>query len=440
MTISVVMIVKNEEKMLARCLESVKEADSIVIVDTGSEDKTVEIAKKYTDKIFHFKWCDSFCKARNFAKSKATGDWILSIDADEYLNNSFEEVRKVVENTDKDLLNVDVTSEKGSTHDFPRLFKNTKDIEWRGDIHNYLNKHPTQHSGLEIIYGYSPAHKADPDRALRILTKTVKENKDCVREKYYLAREYFYRRKWQECIDKVDAYLKVATWLAEKNEANLMKAKCYSKLGKYDKACDCAWEALKYNTNFKEAIEFIAQHMDPINKQRWQTFANGATNSGVLFVRDTHLPMDLLKAHLKVIKGLLEGYKKVDILEWGSGNSTKYFPEYLQSKGIEYTWTALEHNKDWYERVNSWNVPNVNLILADKDSKKYLKPSGKYDVIYVDGRNRVKCLQYAKKILKKGGVVLLHDAQREKYKEGFDGYKVELLDGTPAIAVLHPVL
>ncbi len=76
------MIVKNEEAMLAQCLESVKEADEIIIVDTGSKDKTREIAQKYTDKVFYLEWCDDFAKARNEARKECTGDWILSIDAD----------------------------------------------------------------------------------------------------------------------------------------------------------------------------------------------------------------------------------------------------------------------------------------------------------------------------------------------------------------------
>ena len=65
-TISLCMIVKNEEQVLARCLESVKDiVDEIVLVDTGSEDKTREIARKYTEKIYEFIWQDDFAAARN---------------------------------------------------------------------------------------------------------------------------------------------------------------------------------------------------------------------------------------------------------------------------------------------------------------------------------------------------------------------------------------
>ena len=85
-TISVCMIVKNEEAVLARCLDSLKGiADEIIIVDTGSTDKTKEIAAGYTDMLYDFTWVNDFSAARNFAFSKATMEYIYSADADEVL-------------------------------------------------------------------------------------------------------------------------------------------------------------------------------------------------------------------------------------------------------------------------------------------------------------------------------------------------------------------
>jgi len=85
MKISACLIVKNEEKYLDRCLKSIyKYVDEIIITDTGSTDKTIEIAKKYTDKIYFLKWSDDFAAARNFCQSHAAGEYILRIDADEY--------------------------------------------------------------------------------------------------------------------------------------------------------------------------------------------------------------------------------------------------------------------------------------------------------------------------------------------------------------------
>jgi glycosyltransferase involved in cell wall biosynthesis len=81
------MIVKNEEKVLARCLDSIQSiADEIIIVDTGSTDETKNIAKKYTDKIYDFTWVHDFSAARNYAFEQATMDYIYSADADEVLD------------------------------------------------------------------------------------------------------------------------------------------------------------------------------------------------------------------------------------------------------------------------------------------------------------------------------------------------------------------
>ena len=85
-TISLCMIVKNEEEVLARCLDSVKDlVEEIIIVDTGSYDKTKEIAYKYTDKVYDFLWENDFSEARNFAFSKATKDYQMWLDADDII-------------------------------------------------------------------------------------------------------------------------------------------------------------------------------------------------------------------------------------------------------------------------------------------------------------------------------------------------------------------
>lgn len=99
-TISLCMITKNEERFLEQCLNSVKElVDEVIIVDTGSTDQTKQIAKKFTNNIYDFKWCDDFSAARNESLKHATKDWILVLDADEELDQKgLEEVKKSVLN------------------------------------------------------------------------------------------------------------------------------------------------------------------------------------------------------------------------------------------------------------------------------------------------------------------------------------------------------
>ena len=85
-TVSLCMIVKDEELFLRDCLESIKNViDQIVIVDTGSRDATIDIAKEYKASIYHFKWCDDFSAARQESIKHANCDWILYLDADERL-------------------------------------------------------------------------------------------------------------------------------------------------------------------------------------------------------------------------------------------------------------------------------------------------------------------------------------------------------------------
>ena len=85
-TISLCMIVKNEEANLSKCLSSIKDiVDEIVVVDTGSNDATKEIARRFTDKVLDFDWVDDFSKARNYAFEQATKDYILWLDADDVL-------------------------------------------------------------------------------------------------------------------------------------------------------------------------------------------------------------------------------------------------------------------------------------------------------------------------------------------------------------------
>ncbi|EHJ01490.1 glycosyl transferase family 2 [Clostridium sp. DL-VIII] len=84
--LSLCMIVKDEEENLKKCLSKLTTiVDEIIIVDTGSADNTKDIAKVFTDKIYDFKWCNDFSKARNFSVSKASNDWILVLDADEFV-------------------------------------------------------------------------------------------------------------------------------------------------------------------------------------------------------------------------------------------------------------------------------------------------------------------------------------------------------------------
>lgn len=290
MKISASIIVKNEANHIEKMLSSVVGIDEIVICDTGSEDNTVELAKMWTDKVYEdYKWNDNFAEARNHVLSKCTGDWILIIDADESLETSVEELKAAVDRAEAKgfkTISCRVISNSGtSEHRQPRLFKRCPEVFWKGAIHNYLSVVEKNPEDVVIHYGYSDAHRKDPDRALRILTKVVTENSDSVREKYYLAREYWYRRDYKTALHWYDKYLEVATWLPEKTDGYLMAARCawYSREG--ERARAYCIQAIRLNPNFKEALLLMSEMTYEPSKTVWKKFADIADNSGVLFIR-----------------------------------------------------------------------------------------------------------------------------------------------------------
>lgn len=288
-TIAAVLIVKNEEELLPRCLESIKGVDEIIVCDTGSTDNTVEVAKKYTDKVFtDYEWQDHFAAARNHAKSKTACDWILSIDADEYLH-SFEELRMAVDTAETmKVYAVDVILEAESNkqhHFFPRLFKNHPVVWWEGAAHNHLTVRGEPLGNVIITYGWSPAHEKDPNRTLRILEKVTTQRDDAVREMFYLGREYFYRLDYIKCIDILTKYTEKSKFLGEKADAYLIMGRCYWQTQQGDLARHMAAQALIINPHFKEAAEFMSEIVWPQHAQQWKNMAATATNEGVLFRR-----------------------------------------------------------------------------------------------------------------------------------------------------------
>jgi glycosyltransferase involved in cell wall biosynthesis len=165
-TISACMIVKNEEKFLEKCLTSIKEqVDEIIIVDTGSTDNTIDIAKRFTDKVYFHQWENSFCKARNQALQYAKNDWIFQIDADEELiaGNGLTIRRAVVDAEDSDIVFVKIYStyangSQKSFHNLARLFRNNGKIHYEENIHeqviggtkDYFSSIMLSHYGYDI--------------------------------------------------------------------------------------------------------------------------------------------------------------------------------------------------------------------------------------------------------------------------------------------------
>ena len=196
-TLSLCMIVKNEEDVIGRCLECVSDIfDEIIVVDTGSDDKTKEIVKKYTKGLYYFKWIEDFAAARNFAFSKATKDYIMWLDADDIiLDKDKEKIKELKMNMDKSIdmvmmkYNTSFDSDGNVTFSYyrERIFKRSKNFKWIGEIHEVI---PLEGN---IIYSDAAiSHKKlknnDPKRNLRIFENMIANGKELdSRQQFYYA-------------------------------------------------------------------------------------------------------------------------------------------------------------------------------------------------------------------------------------------------------------
>ena len=148
-SISLCMIVKNEELVLGRCLDSVKNLmDEIIIVDTGSTDKTKEIASLYTNKIYDFSWINDFAAARNFSFSKATKDYIMWLDADDILlyedNKKLQQLKENLDTSvDMVIMRYNMSFDKDDkpiySFNRERLLKRSCNYTWSGQVHEAID-------------------------------------------------------------------------------------------------------------------------------------------------------------------------------------------------------------------------------------------------------------------------------------------------------------
>jgi len=211
-SLSVCLIVKNEERVLPRCLRSVQElADEIVVVDTGSSDGTVEIAQAHGARVFHYQWHDDFAAARNYAMDQATGDWVLQIDADEeFYRPDLTHLREIIQRDDIDGVHLvlrnffpspatqtdeslpDPKNYPHSVNHFPRLVRNRPHIRYSGAIHEGFREldHVLVSDVSIFHYGYAQEDERKNRRFERnreMTLKNVEANPDDPIARYYAA-------------------------------------------------------------------------------------------------------------------------------------------------------------------------------------------------------------------------------------------------------------
>ncbi len=274
--ISTCLIVKDEADYLPTCLESLKGADEIVVVDTGSTDNTRQVASTYTDKVFDYDWQDDFSAARNYAKSKATGDWIYSIDADHINETPMDEIRAEVDRIgDKHSV---AFIRLNDHHDAAWLFRNDPTIQWTGKVHETINLPATVTTSIRQSIRPREAHT---ERNLRIL----KQSPDTPRTRFYTGREYFDLGNYAEAVHHLTRYLEAPAFPAEQAEAWLTIAKAEWLQHHGDKARAACLQAIGTNPDFTEALSFMAEMTFQPLSAKWKRLAEQSTGHDVLFSR-----------------------------------------------------------------------------------------------------------------------------------------------------------
>ena len=237
MKISQAMIVKNEEKNIERALSWGKGVVSEqIVVDTGSTDRTVEIAKKMGAEVYFFPWQDDFSLAKNFAISKCRYPWIAMLDADEsFSEQDAKKMKDYIALVEKDpkvhglrtaIADIDPNGQVVSLDSTVRLFRNREDIRYRRAIHEQLcltngeDFRPANcGNNLTVLHtGYQAealSKKLKENRNINLLQRELEKNPEEFDLYVYLGMEYAFRKMWREAITQ---YRKFYAYLPEKAE------------------------------------------------------------------------------------------------------------------------------------------------------------------------------------------------------------------------------
>ncbi|MGV8980209.1 tetratricopeptide repeat-containing glycosyltransferase family 2 protein [Clostridium sp.] len=258
-TISLCMIVKNEEDVLGRCLGCAKDiVDEIIIVDTGSTDNTKKIAYEYTDQIFDFKWINDFSAARNFSYSKAKMDFILWLDADDVILEEdikkFKELRQSLTlDVDNVMMMYNVGFDENGTVTLSyfreRLSKRTNNSKWSEPVHECLIMGGNIRK-VDVCITHRKEHAAVPSRNISIYKKLLSEGKPLSpRGLFYYSRELHQNEFIVDAIKYFNKFLDTGKGWVEDNISSCFDlSKCYNIIGDRKSMLKILLRSFEYDT------------------------------------------------------------------------------------------------------------------------------------------------------------------------------------------------
>lgn len=214
-SLNLVMIVKNEEKNLSRCLKScVDIVNEIIIVDTGSTDDTKKIAKSFNAKIYDYKWNDNFSNARNFALKKSNSDFNLILDADEYITKiNYNSLQKFMNLNNNHIAKIKISNLFNQDNEIKKSNSFISRIApkgalYYGSIHEQLdNKYPRVLVDMEIEHdGYVYVNKSE--RNIKLILNELENNSSDTYMLYQAAKTYYTNKEFSKASHYFDNFYK----------------------------------------------------------------------------------------------------------------------------------------------------------------------------------------------------------------------------------------
>lgn len=269
-TVSLCMIVRDEEMTLERCLDTASRfANEIIIVDTGSADQTRQLARRYTEHVFDFAWNDDFSAARNYSFSLASMDYCMWLDADDVITESnLKKLLKLKETlnpaTDVIMMNYASGTDDRERIRFSyyreRMVKNRQGFTWEGRVHEVIVPRGTILYS-DITISHQKIKPGDPDRNLRIYEKILSGGGSLNdREQFYYARELYFHRRYEEAAAIFVRVLQGDGWAENKIEACLNLAECYRMLGLHQQKLTALLHSFQLDTPRGEICCELGRH------------------------------------------------------------------------------------------------------------------------------------------------------------------------------------
>lgn len=271
-TLGLSMIVKDEEKNLPSLLDSVKGVfDEIVVVETGSKDRTKEIALSYGAKVHDFKWVDDFAAARNYSFSKVVSEWVMWLDGDDEIvpddRLRLLELKKHLGDAEAYLMAYNYAQDREGKplvrfyrH---RILKNDGRVAWKCPIHEHIVIPPGFREAMtNVVVTHrrgADAAAQDRGRNIRLLRKAVQDDPSSQRMRFYYGKELYSEGAFKECAQALEEYLQKGDWHENMVNAHHFLALAYAATKEMEKAIDACIRGIRLDPRWSEYYCVIGQ-------------------------------------------------------------------------------------------------------------------------------------------------------------------------------------